>query len=85
MGKILFRPQLMLKIRQLSHHKMNVNIPPKLMSNKVKRDEEYFSWDKYSLKRLKKVCQKVKNMSSMQRTLNMHPTEPIIEYESEDY
>lgn len=74
----------MLKIRQLTRHKMNVNIPPPIMSQKVKKDEEFFSsTQKYSLKRLKKIWQKVKDLSAMRKTMGI--VGPITESDSEDY
>lgn len=55
-AKIQFRPKLMLKLRQLSQHKMNISVPTGMIQKKVQKDEEYFNANhKYSMKRLKKV------------------------------
>lgn len=64
---------------------MNVGVPPAIIDKKIQKDEEYFSVNhKYSMKRLKRICQKVKNIS-VGRMLAEVRSGAITEYDSEDY
>lgn len=60
-------------------------MPPTVIQKKIDKDEEFYDQNnKYSIKRIKKICQRVKN-SAMGKVYDEQRGGPIRESDSEEY
>ena len=76
---------MLVKHRQISQNKININVPPAVIQKKIDKDEEFYDPNnKYSIKRIKKMWQKVKNYA-MGNSFDEQRGGPIRESDSEEY